>query len=129
MNAYFDNGHLKRSEAIGNVQTVYYPIEARDSTLIGLCYLETDTMRMFLDSIQKLDKIWASKSEGVLYPMTQIPAGKQLLPNFGWYDYIRPIDKDDIYYKEGVHDKNNRNNGAAPAAYALTRRMRMVKVK
>ena len=129
MNAYFDNGHLKRSEAIGNVQTVYYPIEDRDSTLIGLCYLETDTMRMFLDSIQKLDKIWASKSEGVLYPMTQIPAGKQLLPNFGWYDYIRPIDKDDIYYKEGVHDKNNRNNGAAPAAYALTRRMRMVKVK
>lgn len=128
MNAYFDEGHLCRSEAIGTVLTVYYPIEDRDSTLIGLCYLETDTLRMFLDSLQKLDKIWASKSEGTLYPMTQIPAGKDLLPNFGWYDYIRPANKDDIYYIQGVHDKRQRPGGSASAPYAMTRRMRMVKI-
>ena len=105
MNAYFTDGKIRTSEAVGNVQTVYYPIDDADSTLIGMVYLETDTMRMFLTEERKLQKIWASKSEGVLYPMMQIPPSKDLLPNFGWFDYIRPVDKDDIYYVEEKHRK------------------------
>ena len=105
MNAYFTDGKIRTSEAVGNVQTVYYPIDDADSTLIGMVYLETDTMRMFLTEERKLQKIWASKSEGVLYPMMQIPPSKDLLPNFGWFDYIRPVDKDDIYYLEEKHRK------------------------
>ena len=105
MNAYFDEGKIRMSEAVGNVQTVYYPIDDSDSTLIGMINLETDTMRMFLTPERKLQKIWTSKSDGVLYPMTQIPASKDFLPNFGWYDYIRPVDKDDIYYVEEKHKK------------------------
>ena len=128
MNAYFVEGNLRMSEAIGNVQTVYYPIEDRDSTLIGMVFMETDTMRMFLSSERKMEKIWASKSEGVLYPMTQIPPAKDYLPRFGWYDYIRPANKDDIYYIPGRHDK-----GASPTSddspKALTKRMRQVPIK
>ena len=105
MNAYFDEGKIRMSEAVGNVQTVYYPIDDSDSTLIGMINLETDTMRMFLTPERKMQKIWTSKSDGVLYPMTQIPASKDFLPNFGWYDYIRPVDKDDIYYVEEKHKK------------------------
>ena len=128
MNAYFVEGSLRMSEAIGNVQTVYYPIEDRDSTLIGMVFMETDTMRMFLNSERKMEKIWASKSEGVLYPMMQIPPAKDYLPRFGWYDYIRPANKDDIYYIPGRHDK-----GASPTGddspKALTKRMRQVPIK
>ena len=105
MNAYFVEGKIRMSEAIGNVQTVYYPVDDADSSLIGMVYLETDTMRMFLTKERQLHKIWTSKSDGVLYPMIQIPPSKDLLPNFGWYDYIRPVDKDDIYYVEEKHRK------------------------
>ena len=105
MNAYFTEGKLRQSEAVGNVQTIYYPVDDKDSTLIGLCYLETDTLRMFLTPERQLEKIWACKSEGVLYPMTQIPPNKDKLPNFGWYDGIRPQNKDDIYYIEECHKR------------------------
>ncbi len=105
MNAYFIEGKLKQSEAVGRVQTIYYPIDDKDSTLIGLCYLETDTLRMFLTPERRLEKIWASKSDGTLYPMTQIPPQKDRLPNFGWYDGIRPQNKDDIYYIEERHKR------------------------
>ncbi len=105
MNAYFNEGKLRQSEAVGSVQTVYYPVDDKDSTLIGLCYLETDTLRMFLTPERQLEKIWACKSEGVLYPMTQIPPQKNKLPNFGWYDAIRPQNKDDIYYIEEKHQR------------------------
>ena len=129
MNAYFDQGKMRMSEAVGNVQTVYYPVEDRDTSLIGMVYMETDTMRMFLSEERRLDKIWASKSEGVLYPMTQIPPSKDRLPNFGWYDYIRPANKDDIYYIEGRHDKRGGSDGGTATPKALSRRMRQVPLR
>ena len=97
MHAYFQDGQLRRNEAIGNVLTVFYPEDDKDSSLIGLNYLETDTMRMFMGEKRKLDHIWTSKFTAMLYPMTQIPPGKEKLPLFAWYDDIRPLHKDDLY--------------------------------
>lgn len=34
---------------------------------------------------------------GVLYPMTQIPPSKYFLPQYAWFDYIRPLNKEDIF--------------------------------
>ena len=48
MKSYFEKGEMKMTEAIGNVQTVYYMTNDKDSSLVGLNYLETDTMRMYL---------------------------------------------------------------------------------
>ncbi len=106
MHAYFDHGKIKEGESIGNVQSVYYPINDKDSSLMMLNYLETDTMRVFMSPEQKVQKIWTSKFSGVGYPMTQIPPTKSKLPNFAWYDYIRPINKDDIYEWRSKRDGN-----------------------
>ena len=105
MRAFFEGGKLRRNEAIGNVLSVFFPEEERDSSFVGLNYMETDTLRMYLSPERKLEKIWVSKPEGTLYPMTQIPPGKDRLPNFAWYDYIRPLDKDDLLRRVGKEDK------------------------
>ncbi|MBR7066477.1 MAG: hypothetical protein IKI36_07285 [Prevotella sp.] len=128
MNAYFEEGKMRMSEAIGSVQTIYYPVEESDSSILFMSYLETDTLRMFLTPERKMEKIWASKSEGTLYPLVQIPAGKDYLPNFGWYDYIRPVNKDDIYYIPGRHDKSSSPSNVGDAPYSLTKRMRQVRI-
>lgn len=104
MRAFFENGKMRRSEAIGNVLSVYFPEEEKDSSLIGLNYLETDTLRMYLTPERKLQKIWVSKPVGTLYPMTQIPPGKEKLPAFAWYDYVRPIDQYDLRRRVGKGD-------------------------
>ena len=124
MNAYFTEGKLRQSESIGNVQTIFYPVDDADSTLIGMLYLETDTMRLFLTEQRALEKIWTSKSEGTLYPILQIPNSMDRLPNFCWYDYIRPLDKDDIYYIPEKHSKPQGGKDGNSAPYALTRRAR-----
>ena len=90
---------------------VYYPMDDSDSTLIGLNYTETDTMRMYISPERKLEKIWMAKAEGTLYPMTQIPPGQQHLPQFAWYDDIRPVSKDDIFVWRG----KNSSKGAKAA--------------
>jgi hypothetical protein len=37
------------------------------------------------------------KSNGVLYPLDQIPAGKDKLAAFVWLDNMRPKNKEDIF--------------------------------
>ena len=32
-----------------------------------------------------------------MYPISQIPPDKYKLPAFAWFDYVRPLSKDDIY--------------------------------
>ena len=96
MLAYFNNGELNEVESIDNVQIIYYPIDDSDSTIIGLNYTETTKMRMFLEN-RKMKKIWMPKATGTLYPLPQVPPGKFFLQNYAWFDYIRPLDKDDIF--------------------------------
>lgn len=100
MFAYFNKGELTGTEAQGNVMVVFYPIDDKDSTMMGLVYLETDTLRMFMKNRQ-LQRIWTPKNNGIMYPMTQIPPMRYKLPNFAWFDYIRPVDKQDIFNWRG----------------------------
>lgn len=97
MKAYFENGQARMGESIGNVQTIYYLTNDKDSSIVGLNYMETDTMRMYLSPERQLQKIWANKSVGTFYPITQVPPSKVKLPNFAWFDDIRPKDKNDIF--------------------------------
>ena len=97
MMAHFKNGKLRENWALGNVQIVYYPMDDSDSTLIGLNYTETDTLKMYISDERKLERLWMSASTGTLYPMTQTPPEKHHLPSFAWFDYMRPVSKDDIF--------------------------------
>lgn len=101
MDAYFVDGAMRRTDAIGNVKSLYYNADSRDSVLTELNYLETDTMRMYLSPQRQLQKIWASKSVGTMYPITQIPPDKRRLPEYEWFDYVRPLDKDDVFNWRG----------------------------
>lgn len=116
MKTYFTEGRLRLNQAEGNVLTLYYAEDSADSSLIGLNYLETDTMRMYFTPERKMEKIWACKHSGVMYPISQIPPDKYFLPGFAWFDYVRPLSKDDIFEwrpkKEGMELKKERRRQA-----------------
>ena len=96
MKAYFKDKQMRKVEVIGSVRVVYYPMDS-DSTLIGMNVSETSNLDLYLKD-QKLERmVMKPKSTGTLYPMTQIPADKKKLANFVWFDYLRPINKEDIF--------------------------------
>lgn len=106
MDAYFEDGNLRRAVATGNVKSIYYPEEEKDSALTGLNYLETDTLRMFLSAERQLEKIWTSKFTATLYPMTQIPPSRYRLPEFAWFEELRPVGPDDVFVWRGKGEEN-----------------------
>ena len=97
--SYYTNGELTENQAIGNVMVVNYPLE-KDSLVLYQNYTETSRARMFMKE-RKLQKIWAPASHSYFYPIGLAPKERTNLPGFAWFDYIRPLNKDDIYEWRG----------------------------
>lgn len=116
MKAYFKDGEMRQVDVIGSVRLVYYPMES-DSTLIGMNVSETSLLNMFLENRKMKKMIMSPKSNGTLYPMHQLPPDKMKLDNFVWFDYIRPLNKEDIFVwrgKKAGQELKKSNRSAAP---------------
>lgn len=99
--AYFTGGDLRQVDVIGNVRLGYFPVDGKDSTLIGYITAESSLMNVYLLQ-RKVQKIkMTTQTDGVMYPMLQIPEDKLYLPSFAWFDYIRPLNKDDVFRWRG----------------------------
>ena len=95
MFAFFVDGQIHETRAVGNVLIGYY-FEEGDSIPIIYNYQETSELRMFLKD-RKLQRVWTPKTSGTMYPLNQIPADRKYLMGFAWYDAIRPQNRDDIF--------------------------------
>ena len=58
-------------------------------------------MKLYKKALKMKKMIMSPKSNGTLYPMLQRPPEKMKLDNFVWFDYIRPLDKEDIFKWRG----------------------------
>ncbi len=102
MISYFVDGKLRENHAIDNVYTIFYPQNDTDKSFVGMNCAETTLLKAYMnDSI--LERIWMPKASGIIYPMNQIPYGRDQLSSFAWFDYVRPLDKNDIYVWRPKH--------------------------
>ena len=95
MFAYFVDGKIHETQAKDNVIIGYF-FEEGDTVAIIYNYQETTEMRMLLKD-RKLERVWTPKTSGTMYPPNQIPEEKRHLKGFAWYDYIRPLNRYDIF--------------------------------
>lgn len=100
MKFLFKEKKLNEMQVINSVHIIYYPLDD-DSTMLGM----NTTIAGKLVGMMKEGKmhklIIPTKSSGAFYPMSQIPAKERYLDNFVWFDYIRPLNKDDIFHWRG----------------------------
>ena len=101
MMAYFEAGEMRQVDVNGSVLVVYYPIDDKDSTMIGMDYTEGGFLRMLLKDRRMERGSFIGKASGTMYPMDQIPPDQWRLPSFVWFDYVRPLNKEDIFNWRG----------------------------
>lgn len=98
MTAYIRNGELSEVAVNGNAQTVFYP-QDDDSTYIGMNTTESSYVTVYLEA-QKIHHIrFTAETNGVLYPLDQIPAGLDRLGGFFWAEQERPRRPEDIFLR------------------------------
>ena len=118
MKAFFEDGKIRKVDVLNSVRLIYYPMES-DSTLIGMVTAESSELNAFLEDMKLKTVVMKPKTNGVMYPMDQLPPAKMRLDNFGWFDYIRPLNKKDIFNWRGKKagqelKKTTRGNAPLP---------------
>lgn len=115
--AYFKDSEIDYADVRGNVQAVFYPLDA-DSAMIGMNTTEGSSLRTYF-KMRAVNKIvMLGHSSGVMYPMEKLDEKKMFLPNFNWFERIRPLDPEDVFYWRGKRAeeqlKKNSSNKEVP---------------
>ena len=97
MKAWFENKELRQLDVDGNVQVIMFPQE-NDSTYNKMVNAESGYLRLNLKPKQEVDRIvmWPEVS-GKVIPLYLTKQSDLYLPQFNWYDVLRPVAPDDIY--------------------------------
>lgn len=96
LKAFFENKEIKRIMVEGNAESIFYP-EEEDATMIGMNQTESSYLSIdFKDKkIDKL-KLWP-KATGKMVPLSDMLPNQGKLERFEWFDYLRPLNRDDIF--------------------------------
>ena len=97
MKAWFEEKELRRLDVDGNVQVIMFPQE-KDSTYNKMVSAESSYLRLNLKPKQEVDRItmWPEVS-GKVTPLYLAKKADMYLPQFKWYDSLRPQSPDDIF--------------------------------
>lgn len=96
LKAYFEGQAIRQIDIDGNAETIYYPLE-EDGAMIGLNETKSSYLTVWVkeNKLEKL-KIWP-QPQGKMTPIPDLQPDQKTLKDFFWFDYIRPLDKDDIF--------------------------------
>ena len=111
LKAWFEGKEMRTIDLSGSVETIYYMIE-EDGTDIGLNNTKSAYLTIWLKE-NKIDKLkWWPIPQGTITPIPDLQPDQKLLKGFYWYDYLRPLDKDDIFREAKMksEDKPQRSN-------------------
>ena len=97
MKAWFQDKELRQLDVDGNVQVIMFP-EEKDSTYNKMVNAESSYMRLNLKAKQEVDRIvmWPEVS-GKVTPLYLARKADLYLPQFKWYELLRPQSPDDIF--------------------------------
>lgn len=113
--AYFKEGEIDHTDVIGNVLVAYYYQEDDGKEIIGLNTTEASHLTAYMVDRQMEKLLIKNKSNGIFYPLLQIPDNKMKLPTFGWFNKLRPLSPYDILIWRGKNseDKLKKTNRSA----------------
>ena len=83
----------------------YYYTEEGDSIAFGMNTTECGYLTAYMKERQVEKLFIREQSNGVFYPVTQVPPGKDRLPNFAWLHKLRPLSKYDIMIWRGKDEE------------------------
>ncbi len=99
LKVFFENKKVKRVLAEGNVETISYPEERNGELSRLLNWLETSYLEIFLTDGKFSKLVGWPKPVAKMTPFDLVKPDQLRLKDFYWFDYLRPLDKKDIFRK------------------------------
>jgi lipopolysaccharide export system protein LptA len=99
MIAYMDSSQLKRVWVKGNAETIYYPQDDKDSTIIGMNKSKSSFVNMYFLNKKIKRVVLTTASNGSFSPLSKVLPKDAKLKNFFWLEDERPIKVSDVFIK------------------------------
>lgn len=96
MLAYIRESDLKQVDVNGNAETIFYPQED-SGDFIGLNVTQSSFVKVFLEDQKIHHVLFTTQTTGTLYPLDQVPTGKDHLPGYFWAESERPVVPGDVF--------------------------------
>jgi len=99
MTAYFQGGEIYKMQVDGSAESIYYPIDDKDGSFIGLFKSVSSSMSFDVKDRKPVRIVWYPQPECNILPIPDLKPDDKFLKDFVNYNYLRPKDKDDIFTK------------------------------
>jgi lipopolysaccharide export system protein LptA len=97
MTGYVIEKEIKKVDLLNDCQTIYFVIDEEINEIIALNKIVSSNMTIYFND-NKIEKIWFYETpDGETIPIGQVTNEQIILKDFKWYDYIRPLNQDDIF--------------------------------
>ena len=113
MVALMDSGELKKVDVNGNAETIYFPRDEKDSTLMGTNKTQSSFVAMYFRDKKIQRVVLTSASSGTMYPLAQLTGEDLRLKNFFWIDNQRPTSKASTFLTFPKTPRNKKEEKAA----------------
>ena len=101
---YFRENELYRIFVDGNGEMCYFPED--NGKIIGVNTTTSPTITILISQRKVTDIKFYGKTDGQLNPLLIVPPTEARLKGFRWLDYLRPVDKDDIFNYRTFKEEN-----------------------
>jgi lipopolysaccharide export system protein LptA len=99
LTGYFEENKLRKVVVEGNGESIYFLIEGDE--LVGVNYSKSSTIEILVDEGRIQEVTEYGEPDGVLDPpLAKIPED-MILPGFRWLIKLRPVNKNDLFRKNG----------------------------
>lgn len=107
MIAKMTGGKINNIFVDGNAEAIFYPEDDKNHTTIGLNNMTSGFMQMDFNNDGKFERIKAwPQPRAKMTPNHLIDDKIRKLTDFAWLDYLRPINKKDIFRKVGKKESD-----------------------
>lgn len=99
LTAFIENGELSRVEVSGSVESIFYPIDDKDSVIVGINKTQSSFLTMYFkeEQIERI-KIFPAPT-AVMYPLEELSGDDLYVNSFFFIDEQRPKRWEDVFLR------------------------------
>jgi lipopolysaccharide export system protein LptA len=107
LTAYFHDGEIYRIYVNGSAESIYYPVDEKDGSFIGLFKSESSYIDFDVKNRKPARIVWYPQPDCIVLPLPDLSSDDKFLKDFVNYNYLRPQNQADIFRQKQLRITNH----------------------
>jgi hypothetical protein len=106
MTGLFENGEIYLLDVKGNAETVYYPVDEKNGSFIGLLRTSGSFITFFIENRKPVRIKFTDETDMKLLPLPDLTPKDKFLDEYRNLNYLRPRQPADIFMKTEMRSED-----------------------